>query len=114
MISRHLAAASTKPLILAILLNGENYGYQIIQKVKSLSGGDIDWADGMLYPVLHRLEKDGFVITSWKISTEGRKRKYYSITSTGKKELNSDMKQWLKVDEIFQKILGPIPQFTNS
>jgi DNA-binding PadR family transcriptional regulator len=59
MISKALIAASTKPLILSILLNGENYGYQIIQSVKRISGGQLEWSDGMLYPVLHRLEKDG-------------------------------------------------------
>ena len=59
MISKALVAASTKPMILSILLERENYGYQIIQKVKTVSGGRLEWSDGMLYPVLHRLEKDG-------------------------------------------------------
>ena len=56
MVSKALIAASTKPMILSILLNGENYGYQIIQSVKRISGGTLEWSDGMLYPVLHRLD----------------------------------------------------------
>ena len=54
-------AASTKPLILTILNNGEMYGYQIIHRVIRLSGGTLDWSEGMLYPVLHRMEKENFV-----------------------------------------------------
>lgn len=54
MISKNLAAASTKPIIMALLAEGEDYGYQIIQRVKALSGGTLDWADNMLYPVLRR------------------------------------------------------------
>ena len=97
MISKALIAASTKPMILSILLNCENYGYQIIQSVKRISGGQLEWSDGMLYPVLHRLEKDGFIRSKWKISEEGRRRKYYSITDLGRKELETDMAQWRSV-----------------
>lgn len=109
MISKALIAASTKPMILAILKGGENYGYQIIQKVKELSGGDIEWADGMLYPVLHRLEKDGLVSTKWKLSEENRMRKYYRLTTAGRKELESEMKQWVSVNEILGKLWVPAP-----
>ena len=113
MMSKALVAASTKPMILSILRGGENYGYQIIQRVKELSGGKLEWADGMLYPVLHRLEKDGFVSTSWKISDEGRRRKYYKITDLGRKELEKEMKQWLGVHELLTKLWGPLPAMEN-
>lgn len=111
MASKALMAASTKPLILAILREGENYGYHIIQRVKELSGGELEWADGMLYPVLHRLEKDGFLQTSWKISDEGRRRKYYKLTPLGKEELNKEMKEWLGVHDVLTKIWGALPVF---
>jgi DNA-binding PadR family transcriptional regulator len=61
MISKALVAASTKPMILSILMSSENYGYQIIQKAKELSGGKARVVYVMLYLVLHRLEKDGFI-----------------------------------------------------
>ena len=104
MVSKALVAASTKPLILSILREGENYGYFIIQRVKELSGGKLEWADGMLYPVLHRLEKEGLVATSWKISSEGRRRKYYKLTQFGKEELNKEMEQWKQVNNVFLKL----------
>lgn len=105
MISKNLAAASTKPMILAILCGGENYGYQIIQRVKEMSGGELEWADGMLYPVLHKLAKDGLVSTSWKVSDEGRRRKYYKLTELGRAELNKEFEQWMSVHDIFMKLL---------
>jgi len=109
MISKALVAASTKPMILSILLSGENYGYQIIQKVKDLSGGKLEWSDGMLYPVLHRLEKDGFIRSQWKISDGGRLRKYYFLTDKGREELEKARKQWLSVHETLSKLWKPLP-----
>ena len=111
MIAKALIAASTKPMILSILLNEENYGYQIIQSVKRISGGKLEWSDGMLYPVLHRLEKDGFIRSKWKISEEGRRRKYYSITDLGRVELEADMAQWKSVHEALSKLWKTQPAF---
>jgi len=107
MISKALIAASTKPMILSILLGGENYGYEIIQSVKRISGGKLDWSDGMLYPVLHRLEKDDLIVSQWKVSEEGRRRKYYCITEAGRLELQADMKQWMSVHEALSKLWHP-------
>ena len=96
-------------MILSILVGGENYGYQIIQKVKELSGGKLEWSDGMLYPVLHRLEKDVFIRSQWKMSNGGRLRKYYMLTDKGREELEKERKQWLSVHETLSKLWKPIP-----
>jgi len=108
MVSKALIAASTKPIILSILISGENYGYQIIQRVKKISSGTLDWSDGMLYPVLHRIEKDGFIVSQWKKSEEGRYRKYYSLTDLGKEELKAEKRQWLSVHSALAKLWKPI------
>jgi PadR family transcriptional regulator PadR len=107
MISKALVAASTKPIILSILLSGENYGYQIIQRAKKISGGTLEWSDGMLYPVLHRLERDGFISSQWKISEEGRYRKYYSLTDKGREELEAEKRQWLSVHSALTNLWKP-------
>jgi PadR family transcriptional regulator PadR len=109
MVSKALVAASTKPMILSILLKGENYGYQIIQKVKDVSGGKLEWSDGMLYPVLHRLEKDGYIRSQWRISDGGRLRKYYKLTEKGRKELEKERTQWLSVHNALSKLWTPLP-----
>ena len=104
MVSKALVASSTKPLLLSILLDGETYGYKIIKQMKILSGGHLEWSFGMLYPVLHRLEKDGFVVSKWKESDKGRFRKYYRLTEAGRRELEREKKQWLTVNKVFAKL----------
>ncbi len=104
-------AASTKPMILAIISSGEIYGYQIIQSVIEISGGTLEWSEGMLYPVLHRLEKENFIQSQWKMSENGRRRKYYRLTESGKKELDKERKQWLSVHKVLSRIWGPLTAF---
>lgn len=108
MISKTLIAASTKSFILSILVHSENYGYKIIQSVKQISGGKLEWSDGMLYPVLHRLEKDGLIQSQWRMSDGGRPRKYYQITDLGREELETNKKQWLSVHEALSKLWKPV------
>jgi DNA-binding PadR family transcriptional regulator len=107
MISKDLVAASSKPLVLSILAGGESYGYEIIQRVRELSGGQIAWSDGMLYPVLHRLERDGLIESEWKQSKTGRERKYYFLRSKGRKALQTERLQWLTVHNSLCKLWNP-------
>ncbi|HBH12410.1 MAG TPA: PadR family transcriptional regulator [Clostridiales bacterium] len=93
-ISKDLIAASSTPLILAILKNQDNYGYAIIKAIKEISNDEIIWTEGMLYPVLHRLEKDGYIESYWQKSENGRKRKYYRLKVDGLLELENQKKQW--------------------
>jgi PadR family transcriptional regulator, regulatory protein PadR len=103
-ISKDLMAASSTPIVLAILAEGDSYGYAILNRVRELSGGRIEWTDGMLYPVLHRLERLGHVKARWETAESGRRRKYYRITSSGKTQLAEDRKQWLAVDATLRGI----------
>jgi PadR family transcriptional regulator PadR len=93
-IGKDLVAASATPLVLAILAEGESYGYAIIKRVGELTAGELEWTDGMLYPVLHRLERDAFVQSSWGESETGRRRKYYQLTKAGAQELERQRQQW--------------------
>lgn len=97
-LGKDLVAASTVPLILAILQDGESYGYAIIRRVHELSLGQMEWTDGMLYPVLHRLEKQGAITARWKTADTGRKRKYYAIRSGGRQVLAEQKAQWTLVN----------------
>jgi len=109
MISKTLVAASTKPIILSILIRDEDYGYKIIQRVKEISGGTLEWSDNMLYPVLRRLEKGGLLVSRWKISKKGRMRRYYRITEQGREELDSERRQWMSVNQALSKLWKPLP-----
>ena len=97
-ISKDLVAASSTPLVLAILAAGDSYGYAIIKRVRELSGGSMEWTDGMLYPVLHRLERLGFIEARWEVADSGRRRKYYLITPQGRDQLEQERRQWQTVD----------------
>ena len=104
-INKDLMAASSAPIVMAILAKGDSYGYAIIQRVRELSGGRMEWTDGMLYPLLHRLERLGLVKTHWAVAEEtGRKRKYYHLTAAGKAQLEEERKQWQAVDATMRRI----------
>ena len=103
-LGKDLVAASATPLVLAILAEGESYGYAILKRVAELSGGHLQWTDGMLYPVLHRLERQGLVAAKWGTAESGRQRKYYRITKDGRAELTAQRRQWQVVDETLRGI----------
>jgi PadR family transcriptional regulator, regulatory protein PadR len=103
-ISKDLMAASSTPIVLAILTEGDSYGYAILKRVRELSGGRMEWTDGMLYPVLHRLERLGFVEARWEVAESGRRRKYYRITPGGRAQLAEERRQWGVVDATLRGI----------
>lgn len=94
---KELVAASSRPMVLSILAGGESYGYEILKQVKLLSGGEVEWSDGMLYPVLHRLERDELIAGRWELTEEGRRRKYYGLTPRGRSQLARDREDWRAV-----------------
>ena len=102
-IDKDLVAASATPLVLSILADGESYGYAILKRVRELSGGELEWTDGMLYPLLHRLGRLGYVTTEWR-QPEGRRRKYYAITDEGRAALAEQQRQWLTVTRALNDI----------
>ena len=106
-LAKDLVAASAVPMVLGILQEGETYGYAIIQRVRELSGNAVEWTDGMLYPVLHRLEKQGAIRATWKTADTGRKRKYYALKPHGRKALAEHQKQWLIVHEVLNTLWRP-------
>ncbi|MBN2199183.1 MAG: helix-turn-helix transcriptional regulator [Candidatus Aminicenantes bacterium] len=87
-------AASTRTIILTILARQEDYGYNIIQKVKEASSGSLAWTDGMLYPVLQRMEMDGLISSQWKNAPDRRSRRYYRITEKGRRERLTELEGW--------------------
>jgi PadR family transcriptional regulator PadR len=107
-INKDLIAASSTPIVLAILAERDSYGYAILQRVREVSQGSMEWTDGMLYPVLHRLERLGYVEAHWETAETGRKRKYYRITSSGRAQLLEEQRQWQAVNETLRGIWNAI------
>ena len=112
-INKDLIAASSTPMVLAILAEEASYGYAILKRVRELSGGRLEWTDGMLYPVLHRLERLGHIEARWRVAESGRRRKYYRITSQGRAQLAEERRQWQAVDStlrgIWRVLALPVP-----
>jgi PadR family transcriptional regulator, regulatory protein PadR len=108
-IGKDLVAASSTPLILSILADGESYGYAIVKRVGELSDGTLQWTEGMLYPLLHRLERQGYAEARWGASETGRKRKYYRVTKSGQAHLADQRRQWQAVDEALRNVWRALP-----
>ena len=106
MIPKELVAASAEALILSLLSKGESYGYAIIQEVRARSNDHLQWTDGMLYPVLHRMENNGWIKSRWVESENGRKRKYYSLKKDGQSALNEQREQWMRVHDVLVQLWG--------
>ena len=113
MISKELVGASTRSILLSILKRSDSYGYAILQRVRELSGGEVEWKDGMLYPVLHRLEDEQLIESFWEKSESGRKRKYYRILPKGLQAVETEKQQWLRVDAILANLWGLEPRLAT-
>lgn len=112
-INKDLTAASSTPIVLAILAEGDSYGYAILQRVRDLSGGRLEWTDGMLYPVLHRLDRLGHVEARWEVAGNGRRRRYYRISPGGRAQLAEEQRQWQAVEStlrgLWQTLAPAVP-----
>ena len=111
MLSKELVAASTVPLVLSVLAKGDTYGYALIQKVRELSGGRMVWTEGMLYPVLHWMEREGMIESEWR-KGGGRRRKYYRLRKEGRKALREEQEQWMTVHETLMSLWKTKPHLT--
>ena len=103
-VAKDLVAAAATPMVLGILSEGESYGYAILKRINELSGGELDWTEGLLYPLLHRLERLNYVESSWQSVTGERRRKYYRITNQGLAELAEQRRQWDTVTDALKEI----------
>jgi PadR family transcriptional regulator PadR len=93
-VGKELMAASASPLVLAILRRGPSYGYALIRDVRELSGGELTWSEGMLYPVLHRLETQGLITSYEERGENGRLRRYYRLSKEGRRAIERERQQW--------------------
>jgi len=106
-ISKDLIAASLGPIVLMILTESENYGYELIQQLKTRSEGKLNIAEGTLYPVLKKMEGKKWVVGKWKTANSGKLRKYYAITRKGKDQLSEQVGQWNFFNNLIQQSWKP-------
>jgi transcriptional regulator len=101
---KDLIAASSFSVILIVLSKGESYGYEIIKNIKESSGGKLEFAEGTLYPILKKMESEGWISSKWHTAENSRQRKYYKITAKGKKQLAIETENWSSINQILKKL----------
>jgi PadR family transcriptional regulator, regulatory protein PadR len=104
-IERELKRGSLELIVLHLLEPGEAYGYEIVSKLTTQTNGALEVTDGTLYPVLYRLERNGFVTVRWETPDRGVPRKYYQLTSTGHEELGRLTHEWTTFAKAMAKLL---------
>lgn len=110
-ISKELARGSTTMLVLNLLQYKNMYGYQIIKELSEKSENVFELKEGTLYPILHGLESKNLITSYWDEST-AKKRKYYAITKTGKKQLKDQKEEWITFSTGINKVIGGV-SFAN-
>ena len=102
--SKELVAASATSMVLTIVSRGETYGYAISKDIREVSDAQIEWADGMLYPVLRRLEKQGLLKSRWCVAESGKRRRYYTIKKSGQQKLAEYKQQWQMTNRVLNSL----------
>lgn len=103
-LNKELMASSLAPIVLLILRSQESYGYQIIQELRDKTKGQLNVAEGTLYPVLKKMEAKEWIEGNWKKAESGRERRYYAITDKGKQELEQQYSQWNFINDLIHKL----------
>lgn len=104
-VSKELAKGSTGLLVLSVIEREDLYGYQIAKEIEALSEEVFKLGEGTLYPVLHALEKEGYLTCYWEETEGGRRRKYYKITPSGMEELGRRRAEWSAFSGAVEKVI---------
>lgn len=97
-------------LILQTLVPGPMHGWGVAQRIQQVSKDVLQIGQGSLYPALHRLEYKGWIRSDWGNSENNRRAKFYSLTATGKKQLETELKTWERLSAAIGMVLGRIPE----
>ena len=85
---------------------GDQHGYGIARRIEQTSGGRLAINYGTLYPALLKLEQEGLVSSSWGVSDNGRKAKFYTLTRAGRKQIERETQQWQATSAIMNRFLA--------
>lgn len=99
---------STELVLLTLLQQRPMYGYEISQEMTKMSDGYFEMKEGLLYPTLHRLQKDGLLTSQWQQTENDRRRKYYAITAAGQEQLKEQSTEWQTFMHKLQEIINTI------
>ena len=104
-IAGDLIRGHTDAIILARLMRADSYGYEINKAISTLSSGRFELKEATLYTAFKRLEDAGFIASYWGSGGSGARRRYYTITPTGREACHKLLQEWEETKEIMDKIL---------
>jgi len=104
-IAGDLIRGHTDAIILARLLKSDSYGYEINKIISTLSSGRFELKEATLYTAFKRLEDQGYIASYWGSGGAGARRRYYTITPSGRDASHRLMLEWLETKEIMDKLL---------
>lgn len=108
MYSRELLKGAADTLVLSTFAGGERYGYQVVKELERRSEGFFCLKEGTLYPILHRLEKQGLLTARWETMPNGSERRYYSLTARGRKALSEKLTEWESFAAAVGRVTGAL------
>jgi PadR family transcriptional regulator, regulatory protein PadR len=97
-------------LILKTLSWGDRHGYAIARWIFDTSGEELQIEEGTLYPALHRMEDRGWIEAEWGLSDNNRRAKFYRLTSSGRKELESRVRNWSRFTRAVDRVIQAVPR----
>lgn len=104
-IAGDLIRGHTDAVILARLMRADSYGYEINKVISTLSAGRFELKEATLYTAFKRLEDSGYIASYWGSGGAGARRRYYTITPTGREACHRLLQEWEETKEIMDKIL---------
>jgi DNA-binding PadR family transcriptional regulator len=108
-LSKKTLDGNIETLLLAVLSEGPNYGYQMVQELNAKAPGILKTGEGTIYPVLHRMQERELIQSTWRAGETGRQRRYYRITQKGRKALTENHLQWSALKKVMAIVLGGRP-----
>lgn len=102
--SKELLKGAADTLVLSAFADGEKYGYQVVKELERRSGGFFAFKEGTLYPILHRLERQGLLAARWQTMPNGTERRYYGLTRKGHRALSEKLSEW----QTFARAVGRV------
>ena len=106
---KELLKGNTESMLLALLVSGPMYGYQLVREIERRSCGYFQFKEGTLYPALHRLEQSSMIRGVWLTSGSGQQRRYYAITERGHRALESKADEWRLFSQAVDQVMAPSP-----
>lgn len=104
--SRELLKGAADTLVLSTFAGGEMYGYQIVKEIERRSEGFFALKEGTLYPILHRLERQGLLSARWETMPSGSERRYYALTARGRRTLTAKLEEWNSFSHAVARVTG--------